>query len=128
MITLNQLKELFESAESLPDRPSFKDYPVYVITDAIDINQTVKWNREEVQRRMKAREQETERLREAKKHCIEESYRCAIAYIMQQTGLVQPKAEILWDFVVSNYQSRPQGAPDIWSHLEMQINLYNSLR
>jgi len=125
MITLEQVITLFDAAENLPSKPSFEDFPVYVITDVIDEDKTVKWNRTEIKKRMAAREAEVERLQAAKKAAIQNAHSQVLEYISQQTGLSHDKAEILWDFVVGNYRTYRTG---LWDRLDEFINLYNRLK
>lgn len=125
MITLAELQALFESAEALPSKPSYEDFPVYVITDVIDEDKTVKWNKEEIKRRMAARDEETKRLRQVKKAAIENAHNQALAYISQQTGLPEQKAMTLWTFIIESYKVY---AADLWQRLDAQINLYNALK
>ena len=124
-ITIKYIQDLFEAAEKLPIKPSYEEFPVYVITDAIDIDKSIRWNREEIKRRMEIRDQEILRLREIKKQAIQDAHQQALLFIMQETGMSQDQAIILWDFIIANYQTRPS---DLWSSLQAQIGLYNELK
>lgn len=125
MITLEQVITLFDAAEKLPSKPSFEDFPVYVITDVIDEDQTVKWNKAEIRKRMSAREAEIERLQAVKHAAIQNAHAQVLEYISQQTGLNSDKSAILWDFVVSNYRIY---RTNLWDRLDEFINLYNMLK
>lgn len=124
-ITINELKVLFDAADKLPVHPKYEDFPVYAKTDVIDEDQTVKWNRQEIKRRMQAREEESERLKAIRKAAIQDAYGQALEYIVQETGMEYEKATVLWDFVVSTYQNHHT---DLWVYFENQIRLYNKLK
>jgi len=125
MITLEEVKELFESIEAMPSKPDYQQFPVYVITDTIDENETVKWNREEIKRRMQAREDERQRLLALKHARTDQAHKLVIKFIAQETGLDDHRCAVLWDFVLSTYQDR---RIDVWARLKGQIDLYNALK
>ena len=125
MITLQELQTLFASADHQSINPSFDEFPVYVATDVIDENQSVKWNRIEIQKRMEAREAEIERLKEIRSAMYQDAHNRVLEYIIQQTKMPMNKAEILWNFIITNFGGQ---GPVLWQHLENQIALYNQLK
>lgn len=124
MATISEIQELFEGAEQLPTKPSFEDFPIYVMTDVIDEDKTVKWNREEIKKRMEARNAETIRLREFKKAAIQDAHQKALNFISESTGMTHKQSMILWNFIISNYPTYKGG---LWVQLQDHIDLINEI-
>lgn len=124
-VTLYEVATLFEAAEQLPTKPDYKKFPIYTISDVIDLDQSVRWNREEMQRRMENREKEEKRLKEVKKAAIHDAHQMALRYIVQETNLAEDKAALIWDSIVGNYSIYKTS---LWNQLQSQIELYNKLK
>ena len=69
----------------------------------IDEEKSVRWNREEVERRRMAYEDEVKRLNTEKNKRIENAKKEVIDYIAQQ-GLEEEKAKLLFDFLMGMYR------------------------
>lgn len=123
---IEQIKSLFDAAEMLPIKPSFEDFPVYVSTDVIDEDKSVKWNRQEIKKRIDARNNEIERLKSIKHSALKDAHSQALQFVCEKTGMSLQQASILWNFVISSVQHNPNGLT-FWQQLAQQIDLYNSL-
>lgn len=64
--------------------PDVKDFPIYVEGDVIDEEKSVRWNREEVTRRMQAREDEKFKLIGLRNKAFEQANENAINSIAQE--------------------------------------------
>lgn len=126
MVTLSEVQMLFESAEKLPIKPSFEDFPVYVPTDVIDEDKTVKWNRAEIRKRMEARNNEIERLKQVKGLAMQDAHEHALQYMSEQTGMSLTHASIIWEFVITSIQNNRSNLT-FWQQLEAQLDLYRKL-
>lgn len=92
------LEAKFEAANSMSCKPE-KMYR-YGRCTIIDVNKSVRWNREEVERRNNVYAEAVKALKIKRNCALAEVYEEVYAYIMMQVGnkCTREQAEMLWDY------------------------------
>lgn len=89
--------------------PDVKDFPIYAEGDVIDEEKSVRWNREEVTRRMQARENERNRLKNLREEALKKANNDAIIAIAQELldrklvrkeEVAYKKAEVIFNVMI----------------------------
>ena len=117
-----QLEDDYHKALAMPYRPdaSFSNPRAGTI---IDEEKSVRWNRDEVQRRQEVYKEESRRLNRLRNAVIASIDNRAVALIAHQSGLSKEKAGILWRFVHEMHPAYGQMFEVIDQYIDLVIQL-----
>lgn len=95
----NTLRDEYDKAEKLSCQPDITKFPKYRKDSIIDENQSVKWNREYVERAQALREEEIIRLNKVKNQAISEILVKIFKNIQEEVGhdISMDKARTIWN-------------------------------
>lgn len=124
VVTLEDIKDQCEQAAFDVAKPDPTKFPRYKPGDVIDEEQSVRWNREEVERRMLAWNNEVLRLQSIRQEDHNKATSLAIDYIMQETGLNRKQAKAIQTFVYLKYHGY---IPDYVEQLSLYVDLFNEV-
>ena len=120
-IDIEDVENMFREAMNMSVSPDKKEFPKYKEGDVIDEDQSVRWNREEVQRRMEARKAETERLQKAAQYKYKEAYDLGERYVEQGIGCNEVQAADIWSFT---YNKHHDNLARFFEELDELIDLF----
>lgn len=107
-------------------RPNDELFPKYRTGDVIDEDKSVKWNREEVERRIKSREEEVKRLNREKAE-INKLYEEGIkARLAKEYDLSLEEVELIWNHAYSEEHS--SGLNTVYTYFDDLASLYDDLK
>ena len=117
-------------------KPDATEFPKYKKGDIIDENQSVKWNREEIERRIAARDAEVKRLNTIrnKLHNLYET--TCIKLLAKEYKILTEEAEIIWKkayedehaFGVKPVYSEFRELADMYADLRKVVEIYDNLK
>ena len=122
-IAIEDIRDDLRFATNISIVPNKTYFEKPAIGTVIDEEESVRWNREQVERLRTEYDEEAARLKKVKTDTINWTYEEIYAYITQETGIERDKAIRLWSFV-NNFH----GGYDLLEFLEEQIMLYNDLK
>ena len=96
------LNELSRSYTIYPDESLF---PEYEVGDIIDEDKSVKWNRQEVARRIEARDAEMKRLRHLKQELTSAANNKLIELLSADYSLTKRQAKLIWNYAYDEAHS-----------------------
>lgn len=94
----------------------------YKIGEVFDDDKSVRWNREEVERRNKLHEEEAKRLNTEKNRLLIEWIDAVYIYIMQETKVKKEKAKDIYNYLYTEYHS--YGLTEVLNHLDDLLYLF----
>lgn len=101
----SKIERDYRAAFALNTHPGC-DFPSAHPGDIIDEDETVRWNREEVQRRIDAYNAEEQRLVAVKATAITAVADRAVRRIAIEAGISEAKARLVWDYAYSHYPEK----------------------
>lgn len=87
-----------------------------------DEEKSVRWNREEVERRNKLHEDEVKELNTKKNQLLIEWIKAVYDYIIEETGVSEEKAKDIYNYLYAEYHS--WGFMEILNHLDDLLELF----
>ena len=123
MDTWEQLKIDYDNVMNMPCFPDKNLFPNAHENDIIDEEKSVRWNREEVQRRQAAYENELLRLRQLQFEAIREVNTRIYRTIAEEIHISEAAAEILWNFVYEQYHA----FGEMFEQIDDYMNLIESV-
>lgn len=96
--------------------------PKYKIGEVIDEDKTVKWNREEVERRNKLREEEVKKLNAQKNKMLLEWIDAVKLYIIEETKVKKDKADEIYNYLYGKYHS--YGLLEVLANMDELLDLF----
>lgn len=94
----------------------------YKIGEIIDEDKSVRWNREEVDRRNKLREEEVKRLNTQKNKMLLEWIDAVKLYIIEETNVKKDKADKIYNYLYENYHS--YGLSEVLANMDELLDLF----
>ena len=94
----------------------------YKTGDIFDEDKSVRWNREEVERRNKLHEEEVKRLNTEKNQLFIKWIDAVYDYIIQETGVKKGKAKNIYNYLYEEYHS--YGLLEVLAHLDNLLDLF----
>ena len=119
-VTMENLYDKVHEYENFNYRPSC--YCKYKIGTIFDEEKSVKWNREEVERRNIEIEKEAELLKNQKDLLYTEFISMVKSYITTEIGIGTKNAEKIWNYIYSNYHA--YGLAECLNHLDELLELF----
>lgn len=123
--TLEAVKDAFCKVAHMSSRPDPDKFIFYKEGTVIDEEQSVRWNREEVERRNAEYAAEVSRLRKEIGIAAREADSTAKSYIMQETSMNHKQATIYFDYIYNNYHHSIETMID---KLDELVDLYRELK
>lgn len=123
-IMVDDLTKAFDISFEYSCKPDPDLFPNQREGDIIDEEQSVRWNRKEVARRIQARKDEVKRLNAEKNDLYNKAVDLAIKYIQQETKLNEKKARLLWSKV---YDEHHAYFDDVLSYLDDEIEFVQEI-
>ena len=123
-ITIEDIKWKWAEYLGYSTEPDKEEFPYYKEGDVIDEEKSVKWNREEVARRMQLREDESTRLKGLKNNANKEFTYLIIKYIMQETEMNEKQAIIFWNYIELEHHAYMD---DAFNALDELIEVHNRI-
>ena len=99
------IRILNEISRSYSTRPDITLFPECKEGDIIDEEKSVKWNREEVERRIQARDAETRRLRHLKAELVFEAEDKLLELLSEDTSLNKKQIKLIWNYAYDEAHS-----------------------
>ena len=124
--TVEIVKDAFNKAAHMSSRPDATKFSFYKDDAVIDEEQSVRWNREEIERRNQAYVDEVSRLRQERRIAEREADSTAKSYIMQETGMNHKQATIYFDYIYNEYH--PYSIDEMINKLDQFISLYIEMK
>lgn len=118
-MTLEQLYDMAEIYTKFSCKPSLRKYR---IGDVIDEDKSVKWNREEVDRRNVAYAEELNNLNKQKNALLNEWVAAVKTYIMEEAKVKQTKADKIYNYLYTQYHA--WGLSEVLDHLDELLELF----
>lgn len=94
----------------------------YKIGEVIDEDKSVRWNREEVEKRNRLREEEVKRLNTEKNRLFIKWIDAVYIYIMQETKVKKEKAKDIYNYLYTEYHN--YGLVEVLNHLDDLLYLF----
>lgn len=116
---LEKLYDMAEKYNSFSCKPTGRKYK---IDEVFDDEKSVRWNREEVERRNKLYEEEVKRLNTEKNKMFCEWVYSVKYYIMQETKVKQKKADKIYEYLYREHHS--YGLFNVINHLDDLLELF----
>lgn len=125
IITIEDLKTRWQNWYNMSCKPT--DIKKYKTSDVIDENKSVKWNREEIERRNANYNREVANLNTKRNIAREDMYKMIYAYIIDETGgkCNESKAKIIWDYVYR--ENHHSGSNQLFEALDDMLEFINEL-
>ena len=117
------LQKLYDMAAEYDEFSCKPKERKYKIGEVIDEDKSVRWNREEVERRNKLHEEEVKRLNTEKNLLHVKWVEAVYAYIMQETGVKEKKAKDIYNYLYTHYHA--YGMSEMLNHLDDLLWLFN---
>ena len=121
-IDIEKVKETYIKAINMSTKPNFERPN---IGDIIDENQTVVWNRNEVDNIRHKWENKRNELIEAKHRLITNCENDIVKYIADSCNMSESKAKLMFDFA---YANKHEYIEDMFSYIEELIDLFINIR
>ena len=118
-----QIEKAFDEAYHMSTKPG-NEFIKFKEDAIIDEDMSVRWNKEEVERRNKAYEEERQKLIKKADDAKLAAYDRAVKLVAHETGIPEEKAKILWSFVYGKYHASGR---DLFTNIEEYIDLINSI-
>lgn len=122
LITCNEIRDKIRKWETFSISPDCKKFPHYTPSHVVDIDKSVRWNREQVDIANKARSEESARLIAERNKLHDQVVDIVKAYIVQETNCNQTESNIIYNYVHDSYTD------DFIDTLDEVIELYNHLK
>lgn len=114
-----------EFSNTFSCRPDEEKFPKCKVGDIIDEDMSVKWNREEVGRRITARDEEVKRLNRLKS-CINTEYRNGLIKVLAKENKIKiDESKIIWDTAYEREHS--SGLYAVYSEYNELVEMYEDL-
>lgn len=94
----------------------------YKIGEVFDDDKSVRWNREEVERRNKLHDEEVKRLNAEKNKMFCEWVLAVKRYIIQETKVKQSKADEIYNYLYGKYHS--YGLLEVLANMDELLDLF----
>jgi len=107
-------------------KPDEKEFPKYNRGDIIDEGKSVKWNREEIERRINARAEEVKRLKTLRNKLYNLYEQTAIKILAKEYKISIKEAGILWRKAYED--SHSFGVTSVYSTFSELADMYEELR
>ena len=131
--TIKQLKDihlLLESWEvfckNFSCKPDEQEFPKYKPGDIIDEDKSVKWNREEIERRINARIDEVKRLQTLRNKLDNLYEKTVIKILAKEYKISIKEASILWRYAYED--SHSSGVTSVYNTFSELADMYEELR
>lgn len=119
VIKIDELIYLSNQYTDFSCRPSCKKYKEGTIFDE---EKSVRWNREEVDRRNNLHQEEVKRLNREKNQMYEKLVNLIYRYIIQETKVSKEKAIKIYNYLYEEYHS--YGLTECINHLDDLLDLF----
>lgn len=103
-------------------RPDEDKFPKYKNTDIIDEDKSVKWNREEIERRIAARDNEVKRLNRQYNQVINMYTKAICADLADTYDLSDAEITKIWNYSYEDHHS--EGFYEVYAHCEFLCEFY----
>lgn len=107
-------------------KPDEKEFPKYNSGDVIDENKSVKWNREEIEKRMDARTKEKKRLRTLYNEVNNLYENTMIKALAKEYKIRKEEANIIWEKAYED--NHPFGMTSVYNEFCELTEMYEELR
>lgn len=107
-------------------KPDETEFPKYKHDDVIDEDKSVKWNREEIERRINARTEEVKRLQTLRNKLDNLYEKTAIKVLAKEYKISIKEASILWRKAYED--SHSSGITSVYSTFVELADMYEELR
>lgn len=94
----------------------------YKIGEVFDDDKSVRWNREEVERRNKLHDEEVKRLNKQKNKMFFEWVDAVKLYIMEETKVKKDKADEIYNYLYGKYHS--YGLSEVLANMDELLDLF----
>ena len=118
-MSLDKLYDLAEDYIKFSCKPALRKYR---LGEVIDEDKSVKWNRDEVDRRNLAYDEELKKLNTQKNALFNEWKASVKTYIMEETKVKQAKADKIYNYLFMHYHDC--GLVEVLDHLDELLELF----
>lgn len=94
----------------------------YKVGEIIDEDKTVRWNREEVERRNKSHEEEVKELNRKKNEMLFRWVDAVKLYIIEETKVKKDKADEIYNYLYEKYHS--YGLLEVLANMDELLDLF----
>ena len=124
-VSIKDLKLLWQNWHNMSCKPA--NIRKYKANEIIDEEKSVRWNREEIERRNAIYDKEVANLNTKRNIARDDMYNMIYAYIIAETNCKcnENKAKIIWDYVYR--ENRHDGIDQIFEALEETLEFVNAL-
>ncbi len=119
IVKIDELIYLSNQYTDFSCKPSYKKYKEGTIFDE---EKSVRWNREEVDRRNNLHQEEVKRLNREKNQMYEKLVNLIYQYIIQETKVSKERATKIYNYLYEEYHS--YGLTECINHLDDLLDLF----
>lgn len=119
VVKIDELIYLSNQYTDFSCKPSYKKYKEGTIFDE---EKSVRWNREEVDRKNNLRQEEIKRLNREKNQMYEKLVNLIYQYIIQETKVSKERAAKIYNYLYEEYHS--YGLTECINHLDDLLDLF----